>query len=43
MGKKSQEDYKRKTKKNSKKEKQKKNGIYSQKHIRIKEKLNKNK
>ena len=37
MGKKSQEDYKRKTKKNSKKEKEKKNGIYSQKHIRIHE------
>jgi hypothetical protein len=41
MGKKNQEDYKRRTKKNSKKEKEKRNGIYSQKHIRIHEKMDK--
>ena len=34
MGRKSQDDIKRRTKKNKAKEKMKRNGVYSQKHIR---------
>ena len=34
MGRKSQDDVKRRTKKNTAKEKMKRNGVYSQKHIR---------
>ena len=34
MGRKGQDDVKRRTKKNTAKEKMKRNGVYSQKHIR---------
>jgi hypothetical protein len=40
MGKKDPESVIRKTKKNKSKEKQKRNGHYSQKHLRFVEKLN---